>query len=132
MSIPERGRGGKNGSLRGRADLLVILVAVLALSAAYGLGVLTGRELGNAATDDRLWIEALSKEGRALPAAAAGAPTAPPATSGTYVGSRSGTKYHLPSCPGAGRIKEENKVWFQSAEEARANGYTPAANCPGL
>jgi len=49
-----------------------------------------------------------------------------------YMASKSGTRYYLPSCSGASRIKEENKVWFSSASEAEAAGYTPAANCPGL
>jgi hypothetical protein len=48
------------------------------------------------------------------------------------VASRSGTKYHLLDCPGAAQIKEENKVYFESVALAKAAGYTPAANCPGL
>lgn len=51
---------------------------------------------------------------------------------GVYVGSKSGSKYHLPTCPGALRILPENKVWFSTKEEAIAKGYSPAANCPGL
>ncbi len=51
---------------------------------------------------------------------------------GTVVASRNGTKYHLPGCPGAGQIKEENKIWFESSAAAVAAGYSPAANCPGL
>lgn len=51
---------------------------------------------------------------------------------GLYVGSKSGSKYHLPNCPGALRISAENKVFFASKEEALAKGYTPAANCKGL
>ena len=50
----------------------------------------------------------------------------------TYVGSKSGSVYYLPSCKGATSIKEENKVWFVSASEAEAAGYKPAANCAGL
>lgn len=49
-----------------------------------------------------------------------------------YVASKNGTKYHLPWCSGAKRIKEENKVWFATKEEAEAAGYTPAANCKGI
>lgn len=49
-----------------------------------------------------------------------------------YVGSRSGTKYHLPECSGALRIAETNKVWFASREEAEKSGYSPASNCKGL
>jgi hypothetical protein len=48
------------------------------------------------------------------------------------VASKSGTKYHLPNCPGAVQIKEENRVFFDSIELAKAAGYSPASNCPGL
>lgn len=48
------------------------------------------------------------------------------------VGSKSGTKYHLPTCPGAKQISDKNKITFNSIEEARAKGYTPATNCKGL
>jgi len=48
------------------------------------------------------------------------------------VASRSGTKYHLPSCPGAKQIKDSNKITFSSIEQAQAAGYTPAANCDGF
>ncbi len=53
-------------------------------------------------------------------------------TEGMYVGSKNGSKYHLTTCPGAGQIKEENKVYFDTPTEARAQGYTPAGNCPGI
>lgn len=49
-----------------------------------------------------------------------------------YVASKSGTAYHLPWCPGAQKIKEENKIWFQTKEEAESRGYKPAGNCEGL
>jgi hypothetical protein len=51
---------------------------------------------------------------------------------GKYVASKKGTKYHLPWCPGAKQIKEENKLWFDSKEEAEKAGYTKATNCKGL
>ena len=133
MSITEARREGKEGRSRFPADLLLILILLLACSAAFGLGILTGKEMGEGKGEDRLWIEQLSGAPSALPAAAALAePVTSPAATGTYVASRSGTKYHLPSCSGASRIKEENKVWFQTKEQAVAAGYEPAANCPGL
>lgn len=52
-----------------------------------------------------------------------------PETIETIVASRSGTKYHLLTCPGAVQIKEENKVFFASEIAAQAAGYTRAANC---
>lgn len=48
------------------------------------------------------------------------------------VASRSGTKYHLLTCPGAQQIKDANKISFSSIEAAKAAGYSAAANCPGL
>jgi len=51
---------------------------------------------------------------------------------GNFVASKNGSSYHLPTCPGAKQIKEENKILFQSEAEARAAGYKPAGNCPGL
>jgi hypothetical protein len=56
----------------------------------------------------------------------------PRAVETQLVGSKNGTKYHLVTYPGAKQIKEENKVYFDSIESARAAGYTPAANCKGL
>jgi len=54
-------------------------------------------------------------------------------TSGeVVVASKNGTKYHYPWCAGAKQIAEKNLVTFNSIEEARASGYTPAANCKGL
>ncbi len=51
---------------------------------------------------------------------------------GKYLGSQRGSVYHLPWCSGAQRIKEENKIWFQSKEEAERKGYRPATNCKGI
>lgn len=53
-------------------------------------------------------------------------------TNTQYVGSKNGTKYHLPTCPGAKQIKEENKVYFASKADAQKAGYTPASNCKGI
>lgn len=51
---------------------------------------------------------------------------------GKYVASKSGSAYHLPWCSGAQRIKEENKIYFNSKEDAEKAGYHPAGNCKGL
>ncbi len=50
----------------------------------------------------------------------------------TVVASKNGTKYHLPWCSGALRIKEENKITFNTKKEAEDAGYSPAANCKGI
>jgi hypothetical protein len=102
-------------------DALIIGVLVLASSASFGLGYLTGLDAdrseqmgqGSDVTLDDLSL----------------ATTTP---GGQIVASKSGTKYYLSSCAVASRISEANKIWFTSAAVAEAAGYTPAANCKGL
>ncbi len=45
------------------------------------------------------------------------------------VASKSGKRYYYLNCSGVSRIKEENKVYFASEQEAEAAGLTLAANC---
>ena len=52
------------------------------------------------------------------------------AAGGKLMGSRNGTKYYFPWC--GSNIAEKNKIWFNSEAEAKAKGYSPAANCKGL
>lgn len=160
MSIPEGGEEDKIGHIAsGRAgERRVIYGAILFLIATlcFGLGTLAARE--NPPTGDTFWIEQLPPEEfpgsistsssagergmapastEAKPGggpAAAGAVSVPSvdASSGTYVASKNGTRYYLPSCGGVKRINEENKVWFATKSEAEAAGYTPAANCDGI
>ena len=54
------------------------------------------------------------------------------ASASLFVASKSGKKYHYPWCSGAQRIKESNKIWFNTKQEAEGAGYTPASNCKGL
>ena len=58
------------------------------------------------------------------------APAAEPVLDAVQVvASSGGTRYHLLTCSGAKSIKEANKIYFDSIEQAKAAGYTPAANC---
>ena len=100
-------------------DMLVIGVLVLSSSASFTLGYLAGQGSGKGAASAPDSPPAALSEAR-------------PAASGAFVASRNGTKYYLPTCAGAGRISEANKVWFASAAAAAAAGYAPAANCKGL
>lgn len=53
-------------------------------------------------------------------------------TESYLVGSRTGSAYHFPWCPGALTMKPENKIYFAAREEAESKGYRPAGNCRGL
>lgn len=48
------------------------------------------------------------------------------------VASKNGSKYYFASCSGAKRISEKNKIFFNTTEDARSAGFTPATNCRGL
>lgn len=91
--------------------MLIIAIIILASSASFGLGYLAGRESGQV--------------GRVLLQESASATEG----SSAVVASKSGTKYYFPSCPGASRIAEANKVWFVSPAAAEAAGYTRSSNC---
>ncbi len=41
----------------------------------------------------------------------------------------SSKKYHFTWCPGAKKIKETNKLWFNNDLAAQKAGYTLAGNC---
>ncbi|MHB8860285.1 MAG: hypothetical protein ACYC48_00930 [Minisyncoccota bacterium] len=90
-------------------------ILILASSASFGLGYLAGRGAGQG-----------SDSGAGAPSLIVSSST------GQFVASKNGTKYYLPTCSGAGRISDANKVWFVSAADASKAGYEPAANCAGL
>src|SRR3989344_6884196 len=45
------------------------------------------------------------------------------------VASKNSDKYHYTWCPGAKKINEANKLWFNSDKEAESKGYALAGNC---
>lgn len=102
---------------------LVTIIALVAL-ASFGLGRLS---VLSGVGKEEFQILYPSEEGAVF-----GASTGMPEAERAYVASKSGTKYHLPWCAGAQNIKEENKVYFRTKEEAEAAGYTPASNCKGI
>lgn len=46
-----------------------------------------------------------------------------------FVASKSGTRYYPKTCKAANRIKDENKVYFETKAEAEESGLTPATGC---
>ncbi|MBI2410005.1 hypothetical protein HYV30_03120 [Candidatus Kaiserbacteria bacterium] len=105
-------------------DALIVGILIAASSLSFLLGYLSGRD------------------GRQASVITIDIPTAPNSEnngvgetqglrrdSGKVVASKNGSKYYLPSCAGAERISEANKVWFASAAAAARAGYAPATNC---
>lgn len=48
---------------------------------------------------------------------------------GSYTASSRSDKFHMPFCPSAARISEDNRVWFSTRDEAVAAGYSPCGRC---
>ena len=109
----------------------IVLVLVLLGATSFGLGRLSAT---NATTVPiTLCTSESAPSTQEATANTANASTIIPSQeTSKYVGSKNGTVYHLPWCGGATRIREENKVWFATKEEAEQAGYRPATNCKGL
>jgi len=119
----------------GRGDLFLVLLIVLVGFGSFGLGRLSklSSERGNVVVSD---ISTAASTAVAAPGqgivVTPQETTTQPTTQGNFVGSVNSDKYHYPWCPGALRIKDENKRWFATRQEAEKTGYTPAQNCKGL
>ena len=113
MTIAEAREKCKGALAKVPRDALILSILVCASSASFALGYLAGRDVG--ATGDEVLLQA--------PLAVA------TSTAGAVVASKSGTKYYFPSCAGASRISDANKVWFASVSVANTAGYSLAANC---
>src|SRR3989338_8833837 len=111
-------------------DVLILGVLVLASSASFGLGYVTGREVAGQGSPVSLLVTTAPVDPPLGTLGSSGADVS--GQTGNYVASKNGAKYYLPSCAGAKRISEPNKIWFNSIAAAAAAGYTQAAACKGL
>lgn len=109
MTIAEAREKCKSALARAPRDILILGVIILSSTLSFGFGYMAGQDVGEGS--DVTVLES---------------PISP------VVASKNGMKYYAPDCPGVNRISIDNKVWFASADAARAQGYTPASNCDGL
>jgi len=118
-------------------DVFTVIIIILVAFSSFGLGRVSSID----STKVPIFVEnGASLAPKSLDVEVNAADSSTPAEisnnteifAGKYVASRNGTKYHYPWCSGAQRIKDENKVWFESTEAAKKAGYQPASNCKGL
>ncbi len=124
---PEKG-------LKIKGDLFIVLLLILVGTASFGLGKLSALErrktpISILKTKELLTATILESSNSINTSSTTKTQTQ---GKGIVLASKSGTKYYYPWCSGVSRIKEENKVWFLSIEDARSAGLTPASGCTGL
>jgi hypothetical protein len=114
-------------------DIFIAVILVLVAFGSFGLGRLS--KIEDSKTPITIQNMKASVVGSIVDTKIAKSKKTLPTTSqggGFYIASKTGSKYHFPWCSGAKRIKDGNKIIFNTLEEARKAGYTPAGNCKGL
>ena len=76
--------------------------------------------------DDKESLESGSTSARASMQASS---TLPNDDKATFMGSITSKKYHSQDCRYALKIKQENRIYFQSIEDAKGQGYLPCKSC---
>lgn len=138
MSIIEKTKEIKGGVAEGmdfdnptQRNAFLTIFVILVASASFGFGRLSGLETVKKSVEIEFPKGQEAAVGAAFATTSEQVKTAPK-TSGKYVASKNGTKYHLIACASAKNISEKNKVWFDTKQEAETAGYAPATNCKGI
>ena len=109
-----------------QGEILTGLILVLGLSLAFGLG--RWSNLGSVQNSIRVEnIPPKSTEANSAIVSKISPETE--GVGGNFVASRNGKKYYPADCKSANRIKAENRIYFRTAAEAEAAGYTLTTTC---
>ena len=110
-------------------ELYLTVVIILVATISFGLGRLskireekTPITIENVATSTEIIANTTNSQRATLTVGA----------NKIFVASRNGKKYYYAWCDSAKVIKETNRIWFSTKDEAEKSGYQPAANCKGL
>lgn len=99
-----------------KKSIFLILIIVLVASASFGLGRLSIIEKYRAQDEVSIIVPKLKD-------------LSIDESKFQFVASKTGTKYYPMGCKSAERIKEENRVYFETEEEAKAAGLEATATC---
>lgn len=114
--------------------LFIVLLLVLVAVGAFGLGKISAyekREVPISVIKNEERVLASISEQK-LASIASSIQKTDERPKDMIVASKNGKKYYYIWCSGADRIKEENKIWFATVEEAKSHGLEPASGCTGL
>ncbi|MEI8339672.1 MAG: hypothetical protein WCF94_03330 [bacterium] len=119
------------------ADIFIIVAFVLVAVISFGLGKLSSFETKRPPLifgHDESLVAEIDVKGQVQTTVSSNStpPNGQTVGSEVVVASKTGKKYHYPWCAGAKQISEANKITFQTFAAAKAAGYEPASNCPGL
>ena len=120
-------------------ELLIIMIIMATALGSFMLGKITQRGSSPVVinSDPNLIIRTpeQAKMAKSSPTTAAvvnasqSTSTTDSSQKGDYVASSRGKKYYPVDCAAASSLKESNKIYFQTMEEAEGKGYTLSASC---
>lgn len=99
-------------------------IVILVLIAAF-----TGFFLGRISIESPITPVSRAEDGQRSNIPFKTTPEAKSASEKPFLASKNGTKYYRNTCSGADRILEENRVWFDTEDEAIAKGYEKSTTC---
>ncbi len=121
----------KINSYLGGAGEEVLMVTLIVLSAVFGSGI-TYIAINSSGVHTDPVFTSFEVEGAKASQVANVTQSIKPVVlgkTGVVYASKNGKKYYYPNCSGLNRIKEENKISFNSSVEAEVEGYTLASGC---
>ncbi len=108
--------------------ICIILISFIS----FNLGKVASNEKGSikVTEDANIYKAVTGKEEESGDTLITPKPTPKPLDMRVVASRKSKTKlYHFVWCPGSKQIKEENKLWFNTEQEAVQTGYKLAGNC---
>ncbi len=113
-------------SQRGK-DILTVMIVILVGTSSFGLG-----RLSKSAQNEGLKVIYPSTEentGLSTQSAVLGVNTSINTSSGNFFASTRGSKYYPVNCSAGKTIKQENRIYFNTGEEAVKAGYELSGSC---
>jgi len=114
-------------------DILTIIIVILVGLGSFELGRLSkedssrGIKILPAQTGE--YTDQTPRQGIDQTANVISAVATNPSTTKTFFASSKGKKYYTISCSAGKTIKQENRIYFTTGEEAQRAGYTLSSSC---
>lgn len=118
-------------------DILTVFIIILVGLGSFGLGRLSTSDNNSGISVEYTKEPSLPTSSNAISALETlqntkiepNTPKAPKAQFGAYFASNRGSKYYSIGCSGGKTLKPENKIYFQTKEEAEKAGYEISNTC---